>query len=111
MVSEHIFMGFRAGVRFALSKMGSEQIRRERAERYAKRKQILDQLEAAAEKQSTLGVAEIQRRKSVRINAADLFWTRQADDGASEDAGLHIIKTAKWAQEEKNVTGRDSKIE
>lgn len=111
MVSEHIFMGFRAGVRFALSKMGSEQIRRERAERYAKRKQILDQLEAAAEKQSTLGVAEIQRRKSVRINAADLFWTRQADDGASEDAGLHIIKTAKWAQEEKSITGRDNKIE
>jgi hypothetical protein len=111
LISEHIFMGFRAGVRFALSKLGSEQTRKERAERYAKRKRILDELEANAEKPSHLGVAEIQRRKSVRINAADIFWTRQADEGASENAGLSIIKAAKSAQEEKELTGRGNKID
>lgn len=111
LISEHIFMGFRAGVRFALSKLGSEQTRKERAERYAKRKKILDELEANAEKASHLGVAEIQRRKSVRINAADIFWTRQADDGASENAGLAIIKAAKNVQEEKKLTGRGNKID
>lgn len=111
LISEHIFMCFRAGVRFALSKLGSEQIRKERAERYAKRKRILDELEANAEKASHLGVAEIQRRKSVRINAADLFWTRQADEGASESTGLSIIKAAKSAQEEKRITGRRNKMD
>lgn len=111
LISEHIFMAFRAGVRFSLAKLGSEQTRKERAERYAKRKHILDDLEAKAEKPSLLGVAEIQRRKSVRIMAADLFWTRQADDGASEHAGLSIIKAAKSAQEEKEITGRANKID
>ncbi|KAF2626287.1 hypothetical protein BU25DRAFT_422480 [Macroventuria anomochaeta] len=111
LISEHIFMGFRTGVRFALCKLGSEQTRKERAERYAKRKRILDELEANAEKVSHLGVTEMQRRKSVRINAADLFWTRQADEGASENAGLSIIKAAKSAQEEKEITGRGNKID
>lgn len=111
LISEHIFMGFRAGVRFALSKLGSEQTRKERAERYAKRKRILDELEANAEKASLLGVAEIQRRKSIRINAADLFWTRQADEGASESAGMSIIKAVKYAHEEKEVTGRGTKVD
>jgi hypothetical protein len=111
LVSEHIFMGFRAGVRFALSKIGSEQTRKERAERYAKRKRYLDELEANAQKASRLDVAEVQRRKSVRINAADLFWTRQADEGASESAGLSIIKAVKIAQDEKEITGRGNKID
>lgn len=111
MISEHIFMGFRAAVRFALSKLGSEQIRKERAERYAKRKAILDELNAAAERKSTLSVAEIQRRKSVRINAADLFWTKQADEGATEMAGLQLIKAAKLAQDEKEITGREDKLD
>ncbi|KAH6639056.1 calcium-activated chloride channel-domain-containing protein [Boeremia exigua] len=111
LISEHIFMGFRAGVRFALAKLGSEQIRKERAEEYVKRKRILDELEANAEKPSTLGVAEIQRRKSVRINAADIFWTRQVDAGASRDAGMSIIKTAKAAQEDRLITGRGRKTD
>lgn len=111
LVSEHIFMAFRAGVRFALSKLGSEQTRKERAERYAKRKRILDELESNAEKASHLGVAEIQRRKSVRIMAADLFWTRQADEGTSENAGISIIKAMKSAHEEKHITGRGKKVD
>jgi anoctamin-10 len=102
--SEHIFMGFRAAVRFALSRIGSEQTRKERAERYIKRKKYLDELQANA---SHLDTKEKERRKSVRINAADLFWISQAEEGASEEAGISIIKAVKHAKEEKKITGRN----
>jgi hypothetical protein len=111
LISEHIFMGFRAAVRFALSRIGSEQTRKERAERYTKRKKHLDELEASAEKKSHLDVTERERRKSVRINAADIFWTKQADMGASADAGVSIIKALKSAQKESVLTGRENKID
>ena len=111
LISEHIFMGFRAAVRFALARIGSEQTRKERAERYARRKKHLDELEATAEKKSHLDVTERERRKSVRINAADIFWTKQAEVGASADAGVSIIKALKSAQKESIVTGRENKID
>jgi anoctamin-10 len=82
--SEHMFMGFRAAVRFALSRIGSEQTRKERVERYARRKKYIDELETNAISKGHLDVVEKARRKSVRINAADLFWITQAEDGASE---------------------------
>jgi anoctamin-10 len=104
--SEHIFMGFRAAVRFALSRIGSEQTHKERAERYAKRKKYIDELETNALSKGHLDVAERARRKSVRINAADLFWITQAEDGASEQAGIDIIKAVKYAADEEKVTGR-----
>ncbi|XP_014556665.1 hypothetical protein COCVIDRAFT_99136 [Bipolaris victoriae FI3] len=111
LISEHIFMAFRAAVRFALSRIGSEQIRRERAEQYAERKRHLDELEAKATKVSHLDVAERERRKSVRINAADIFWTKQVDVGASAEAGISIIKATKIAKHESEVTGRSTKID
>lgn len=111
LISEHIFMGFRAVVRFALSRIGSEQTRKERAEQYMKRKKYLDELSANAENIAHLNVVERERRKSVRINAADLFWTRQAEEGASEHVGLAIIKAAKSAQDDLQVTGRNNKMD
>jgi anoctamin-10 len=111
LISEHIFMGFRAAVRFTLWRIGSEQTRKERAERYAKRKKYLDELEATANKKSHLDVKERERRKSVRINAADIFWTKQAEVGASAEAGVSIIKALKSAQKERVMTGRENKID
>ncbi|KAI8933148.1 hypothetical protein NX059_009789 [Plenodomus lindquistii] len=111
LISEHIFMGFRVAVRFVLSKLGSEQIRKERAERYAKRKKYLDELEASNRKVDHLGVIERERRKSIRIIAADFFWMKQADPGASARASNDIIKAAKRAQDEKTVTGRNTKLD
>jgi len=99
-------MSFTAAVRFTLSRIGSEQTRKERAERYARQKKYLDELEAHALTRSHLDVAEKERRKSVKINAADLFWVTQAEEGASERAGINIIKAAKNAQEGHKVTGR-----
>jgi TRAP-type C4-dicarboxylate transport system substrate-binding protein len=110
-ISEHIFMSFRAAVRFALSRIGSEQTRRERAERYARRKKYLDELEANADKVSHLDVTERERRKSVRINAADFFWTKQAELGASAEASVSIIRALKSAQHENAITGRNNKID
>ncbi|KAH7079673.1 calcium-activated chloride channel-domain-containing protein [Paraphoma chrysanthemicola] len=106
LVSEHIFMGFRAGVRFALSRIGSEQTRKERAEQYAKRKKYLDELEESGKAVSPLDISEKERRRSVRINAADLFWVNQAEEGASEQACINIIKAVKSANVEEKVTGR-----
>lgn len=111
LISEHIFMSFRAAVRFALSRIGSEQIRKERVERYAKRKQQLDELEANAEKVNHLGVIERERRKSVRVNASDLFWIKQAEPGASASVSIGLIKAMKSAQDEKVVTGRSNKMD
>ncbi|EUC46220.1 hypothetical protein COCMIDRAFT_4725 [Bipolaris oryzae ATCC 44560] len=111
LLSEHIFMAFRAAVRFALARIGSEQIRRERAEQYAERKRHLDELEAKATKVSHLDVAERERRKSVRINAADIFWTKQVEVGASAEAGVSIIKAKKIAKHESELTGRSTKVD
>lgn len=106
LLSEHVFMGFRAAVRFALSRIGSEQIRKERSERYARRKKYIDELEKNPTALGHLDATERERRKSVRINAQDLFWVTQAEPGASEQVGVRIIKAAKHAQDEQKVTGR-----
>lgn len=107
LVSEHIFMGFRAAVRFALSRIGSEQTRKEKAARYASRKKQLEELEAHAKKRTHLDVTERERRKSIRIMAADIFWTKQAEEGASEHVGMKIIKAAKTAKDEHSNTAGD----
>lgn len=106
LLSEHVFMGFRAAVRFGLSRIGSEQIRKERSERYARRKQYIDELEKNPTALGHLDATEKARRKSVRINAQDLFWVTQAEPGASEQVGISIIKAAKHAKDEQMVTGR-----
>lgn len=93
--SEHIFLGFRAGVRWALHAIGSEHIRKERAELYAERKKHLDDLEASTTKKGHLDVVERERRKSVRMTAADVFWTRQVEEGASMKAGAGLIRAIK----------------
>lgn len=93
--SEHIFLGFRAGVRWALHAIGSEHIRKERAELYADRKKHLDELEASSAKRGHLDVVERERRKSIRMTAADVFWTRQVEEGASRRAGVGIIRGMK----------------
>lgn len=106
LVSEHIFMGFRALVRSILLRIGSEQTRKERKENYALRKKTSDELEANALSTSRFDVTEKERRKNASINAADPFWVAQVEEGASEQAGIHIIRAARATQHEKNATSR-----
>jgi anoctamin-10 len=93
-VSEHIFLGFRSAVRFALQKIGSKETRRESKERYAERKKFLDELERKEEKPGDFS-SRRERRKSVRLESVDLFWTKQVDDGASKQVGMELIRVTK----------------
>ncbi|KAF2021061.1 DUF590-domain-containing protein [Aaosphaeria arxii CBS 175.79] len=99
-VSEHIFLAFRAAVRFSLQKIGSRQIRKERNERYAERKKYLDELESSTTKSGHLDVVERERRKSVRMTSEDVFWTRQAEEGVSNEVGIGLIRAAKQKEEQ-----------
>ncbi|KAI6780350.1 uncharacterized protein J7T54_005452 [Emericellopsis cladophorae] len=102
-ISEHVFMGFRSLVRYALQRVGSAHIRRERDERYALRARYLREMEAGeAEEQrrrggggAQLSVAEKERRKSVRIMGGEAFFTRQMEHGASTAAGLSLIRACR----------------
>ncbi|KAK7924725.1 hypothetical protein PG985_006779 [Apiospora marii] len=91
-ISEHTFLLLRWAVRAVLQKVGSEQIRRERNERYAVRKRHLDNLETESKKRDALDVGLMERRKSVRMADPDLFWTKQAGEGISDVVGVKLIE-------------------
>ncbi|KAK8019541.1 hypothetical protein PG990_004679 [Apiospora arundinis] len=91
-LSEHIFLLLRWVVRSVLQKVGSEQIRKERNERYAARKQHLEELEQASKNRNALDVGLMERRKSVRMADPDLFWTKQAGEGISDVVGIKLIE-------------------
>jgi anoctamin-10 len=91
-ISEHIFLVLRAVVRFILQSVGSEEVRRERHERYIRRKRYMDELETANKAKEMLDVGAMQRRKSVRMADQDVFWTKQVEDGSSADAAVKLIK-------------------
>ncbi|KAK8126361.1 calcium-activated chloride channel-domain-containing protein [Apiospora kogelbergensis] len=91
-LSEHIFLLLRWVVRLVLQKVGSEQIRRERNERYAARKKHLEDLEQASKTRNALDVGLMERRKSVRMADPDLFWTKQAREGVSDIVGVKLIE-------------------
>ncbi|KAJ8073502.1 hypothetical protein PM082_011778 [Marasmius tenuissimus] len=95
-ISEHLYLLFRWVVAYTLGKMGSHQghVKKEKDEMYSRRRKHLDELEAATEAQrpKNLGVEERERRRSVRVNGTDLFWTKQTEDGASERVGVGLIE-------------------
>ncbi|KAK2751283.1 plasma membrane channel protein [Colletotrichum kahawae] len=97
-ISEHIFLGLRAVVKFVLQRIGSEQIRKQRQQRYATRVKHLEELEANKQAGLMLSVAERERRKSIRVMGHESFWTSQADDGASAAAGIGLIQAVKRAE-------------
>lgn len=94
-ISEHVFTGLRSVVRFILHRIGSEQIRKERNERYALRAGYLKELEANKRAGTTLTVAERDRRKSIRALGGESLFTKQMEDGASAQVGIELIKTFK----------------
>ncbi|EKG19494.1 Anoctamin/TMEM 16 [Macrophomina phaseolina MS6] len=96
-ISEHIYLMLRYVVAYALQRFGSDQIRKERAERYARRKKYLAELESQT--QESLAVEEKERRKSVLLMGHDRFWTRQIEDGASTDVGVGLIKALRKTEE------------
>ncbi|KAK7951967.1 Anoctamin-10 [Apiospora aurea] len=91
-ISEHTFLLLRWVVRSVLQKVGSEQIRRERDERYALRKKYVEELEQSSKQRDALDVGLMERRKSVRMADPDLFWTKQAREGVSDVVGIKLIE-------------------
>lgn len=106
-ISEHIFLGLRAVVKFVLQRIGSEQIRKQRQQRYAVRVKHLEELEANKQAGLMLSVAERERRKSIRVMGHESFWTSQADDGASAVAGIGLIQAVKRAE----VSNKQPKVD
>ncbi|KAH8205448.1 hypothetical protein TruAng_000354 [Truncatella angustata] len=106
-VSEHIFLVLRALIRFALQRVGSEEVRKERHERYARRKKYMDELEAANRANEMLDVGAVQRRKSVRLADVDVFWTKQVEKGSSTEAGIGLIRTLGRNEKTKPVDKKD----
>jgi anoctamin-10 len=105
-VSEHIFLGFRCAVRFALQKIGSKETRRERKERYTERKKFLDELERKKVKSGDFSLRR-ERRKSVRLESLDLFWSKQVDDGASRQVGMELIRMTRNKEKERCGTTKE----
>jgi len=101
-VSEHIFLALRSVVRFVLQRIGSEQIRKQRQKRYARRAKHLEEIEATKRQGLLLSVAERERRKSMRAMGQDSFWTTQLDEGASAAVGIGLIQSVKKAEIIKN---------
>jgi anoctamin-10 len=105
-ISEHIFFLVKASVCAILVRIGSDQIRREKNERYIMRRRFLDELEESNKEARGLNVEERERRKSVLILGEDSFWTKQVDDDASLDTGAAIISALKTTKEH-NGQGHD----
>lgn len=98
-ISEHIFLAFRSLVRFSLEKIGSEQIRKERNQRYATRVKRLEELEANKQQGLGLSVAERERRKSMRATGSDVLFTKQVEDGKSAAVAAGLVKRVKLVDE------------
>ncbi|KAF4962934.1 hypothetical protein FSARC_9007 [Fusarium sarcochroum] len=95
-ISEHVLLLLQSLVRFILQQIGSERIREDYNQRYANRVKHLEEMETKKQT-GGLGVREAQRerRKSVLVMERDPFWTKQVQDGASETAGITLIKQVK----------------
>jgi hypothetical protein len=98
-VSEHILLAITSLTRVVLLRFGSEQLRRERSEQYARRLSVLEEIEEHKRDGEHIDVRERQRRKSLLITGNESFWTKQVEDGASAAAGMKLITLARrWKE-------------
>ncbi|PHH60982.1 hypothetical protein CDD81_997 [Ophiocordyceps australis] len=99
-ISEHMLLLLRALTSWLLRSLGSEQLRKQRNERYALRLAYLEQIEANKRAGVGLTPAERERRKSVLVTGSDYtFWSRQVDEGVSAAAGIKLISLARdWEE-------------
>ncbi|RFU81483.1 plasma membrane channel aqy1 [Trichoderma arundinaceum] len=98
-ISEHILLALTSLTRIIFQRFGSEQLRRERSEQYARRLSILEEIEEHKRDGEHIDVRERERRKSLLITGNESFWTKQVEDGASAAAGMKLITLArKWEE-------------
>jgi hypothetical protein len=107
-VSEHLLLLLRALTRWVFQRYGSEQIRKERNERYARRLQYLEQIQVNKRAGVNLSPAERERRKSVLVASSETFWTKQVEEGSSIAAGLTLINLAsQWKKSQRKGVKMD----
>lgn len=94
-ISEHSLLVLQSLAKWIFERYGSEQVRKERSERYARRLQYLEQIEHNKQAGVNLSRAERECRKSVLISGSVSFWTKQVEDGSSAAAGLALINLAR----------------
>ncbi|KAK3295254.1 calcium-activated chloride channel-domain-containing protein [Chaetomium fimeti] len=80
-VSEHIFLGLRAMVRFVLDRIGSEHIRKQRNAQYLSRVKHLEEIEANRKANLMVTPAERERGRSIRATSSDAFFAKQVEEG------------------------------
>lgn len=94
-VSEHILLALTSLTRVIFQRFGSEQLRRERSEQYARRLSVLEEIEEHKREGEHIDVRERERRRSLLITGNESFWTKQVEDGASAAAGMRLITLAR----------------
>ena len=88
-------------MRFVLQRIGSDQIRQEKVERYVRRKKYVESLEAAAGVQGEEDKGDtfdtVERRKSIVPGMPGAFYPVLKPDNTerTEEAGVRFIKTIK----------------
>ncbi|KAH6603133.1 hypothetical protein Trco_007908 [Trichoderma cornu-damae] len=96
-ISEHILLALTSVTRVIFQRFGSEQLRKESSEQYARRLSILEEIEEHKRDGEHIDVRERERRKSLLITGNESFWTKQVEDRASAAAGMKLIALArKW---------------
>ena len=94
-VSEHAFILLRAIVRSVLEQFGSPEIQKARDREYARRKELLDELESKEAAPRQLGV---DLRTARRSQMRDAFWTKQVTPGSSFRVAEEIMAAVKAPQ-------------
>lgn len=103
-VSEHIFLALRALVRFALERIGSEHIRKQKNERYLSRVKHLEEIEANRRAGLMVTPAEREQKRSVRATGSDAFFAKQVEEGESARVGIGLMQAFRRARDAEAAT-------
>lgn len=104
-LSEHLYLLMRVAVGAVLRRIGSEQVRREKATTFAFRRKYLDGLEVQGKVREALyGGTHSQLGSSQQGGGGyeddeDGFWLKGEQEGHSREAGLALIRGLKGVQD------------
>lgn len=105
-LSEHLYLLLRLGVAALLRRIGSEQVRREKATTFAFRKKYLDELEVQSKVRESLYGARQEHSTQHEVDDADVFWLNAKEGGGSKEVGLALIQALK-SDKESDESKRD----
>ncbi|KAJ4406342.1 hypothetical protein N0V82_010143, partial [Gnomoniopsis sp. IMI 355080] len=113
-VSEHLYLLMRVAVGALLRRIGSEQVRREKATIFAFRKKYLDGLEVQSKVREALYSVNAERAFPPQGDGGhenddddeDCFWQQKGNQDSSREMGLALIRGLK-ADQEADASKRD----